>query len=135
LAGSLVGLGQIERDLNNTKAAIQHYGEAVVIYRGGANPLRLAHTIRHLADILREDGALESARPLYEESLRLYRAHAETAPLDLANAIRGFALLRGAAGEPKEAKILWQEARALYASVSVQAGVEESEIQISQLTA
>src|ERR1051325_3598995 len=63
LARSLAGLGQIERDLNNTSVAIQCYEEAVAIYRSQSVPLRLAHTIRHLADILREEGSLEEARP------------------------------------------------------------------------
>ena len=135
LASSLAGLGQIERDLKNTAAALQHYREAVEIYRQGVLPLQLAHTIRHLADILRGNGALESARPLYEEALSIYRNDPETPRLDLANAIRGFALLRGTAGEVEEAKILWQEARALYESANVPAGVQESEAQIARLTA
>ena len=134
LASSLIGLGQIERDLKNTVAALQHYREAVDIYRRGAHPLRLAHTIRHLADILREDGSIETARPLYEEALRIYREHAETPTLDLANAIRGFALLKGAAGEREFAKTLWQEARTLYESVDVRPGVQESDAQIRRLT-
>ena len=135
LASSLVGLGQIERDLRNTEVALRHYREAVEIYRRGNHPLRLAHTIRHLADILRRDEVFESARPLYEEALNIYRNDPETPALDLANTIRGFALLRGAAGEGEEAKILWQEARALYESVDVQAGVQESEAHIARLTA
>ena len=124
------------RDLKNTQAALEHYREAVEIYReNDAEPLRLAHTIRHLADILRGDGSIERARPLYEEALRIYRDRADTTPLDLANTIRGFALLRAAAGEREEAKLLWQEARQLYASINVEAGVEESERQIARLTA
>ncbi|MBZ5687915.1 MAG: tetratricopeptide repeat protein [Acidobacteriia bacterium] len=135
LAGSLVGLGQIERDLKDTRAALQHYSEAVGICRTENNPLRLAHTIRHLADILREDGALEGARPHYEEALRIYRQEPDAPPLDMANAIRGFALLREGAGESKEASDLWREARALYDAVNVKAGIEESNLQIARLTA
>jgi tetratricopeptide (TPR) repeat protein len=134
LASSLVGLGQIERDLKNAQAALQCYREAIEIYRRDARPLTLAHTIRHLADILRGEGDLASARPLYEEALSIYRNDPETRPLDLANAIRGFALLRGIAAETEDAKALWQEARALYVSLNVQAGVQESDGQISLLT-
>jgi len=135
LAGSLIGRGQIERDLKNNEAAVQHYSEAIALYRSSGHPLRLAHTVRHLADILRGMRSIESARALYEEALQVYREHVETPPLDLANAIRGFALLRGSAGERDEARILWQEARALYASLNVPAGVEESEAQLDQLMA
>src|SRR5215467_13621045 len=65
LAGSLIGLGQIERDLKNNEAAVQHYSEAIALYRSSGHPLRLAHTVRHLADILRGMRSIESARALY----------------------------------------------------------------------
>ena len=51
LAASLTGLGQIERDLNNRTTALQHYREAVDIYRKGPDRQGFAHTIRHVADI------------------------------------------------------------------------------------
>ena len=136
LASSLTGLGQIERDLDHNDAAVQHYREAVGILKGEPpDRLRFAHTIRHLADILREDGSPEEAAACYEEALKAYREHKETPPLDLANALRGFALLKGGIGENEQANSLWREARSLYESVNVQAGVEESERQIARLKA
>jgi len=133
LASSLIGLGQIERDLKNHEAALQHYREAVDIGRRGAESLWLAHIIRHLADILREEGSLEEAIPLYEEVLAIYRKHDRTPLLDLANAIRGFALLQGARGEAEKARVLWQETRGLYESLGVKPGVDESDARIAQL--
>src|ERR1700751_6138903 len=62
LASSLAGLGQIERDLKNRHTAIEHYREAVALLRNGSSPLRFAHTIRHLGDILREEGRMDEAR-------------------------------------------------------------------------
>jgi tetratricopeptide (TPR) repeat protein len=135
LAGSLAGLGQIERDLRSTDAALRCYREATEIYRSEPNRQRFAHTIRHLGDILRGDGALAEARLCYEEALSVYRADGATLALDLANTIRGFALLKGELGEREEAKSLWEEARGLYASVDVQGGVRESESQIAKLSA
>lgn len=135
LARALSGLGQIERDLQNRGVAIEHYKEAVEILRSDPDRLKFAHTIRHLGDILRGDGSLDEARPCYEEALAIYRNHKEASPLDLANTIRGFALLRGAVGEAEESKFLWQEARGLYASVNVEAGVDESDRQIARLSA
>src|ERR1039457_3318981 len=126
LARSLTALGQIERDKGQNDAALQHYEEGVTIYRAAGEPLKLAHTIRHVADILRETGRAELAEPRYDEALALYRNRPETAPLDLANAIRGLALLESDAGETEAARALWEEARELYAAVNVEAGVTES---------
>lgn len=133
LAQALTGLGQIERDLHDLDASLKHYSEAVAIYRTVDDPLVLAHTVRHVADILRNQAKLDLAAPLYDEALVVYRAHAQTSPLDLANAIRGYALLKGDLGETQAAKQLWQEAGQLYAAVGVQAGVDESERQVARL--
>lgn len=118
------GLGQIERDPGNLGAARQHYEEAVAIYPTQGDPLKLAHTVRHVADILQDQGELDLAEPCYDEALKIYRADQRTPPLDLANAIRGLAILKH--GEAEQAKLLWTEARDLYASAGVQAGAAES---------
>ena len=133
LASSLTGLGQIERDLDSNSVALQHYREAVDILKNEPNRLRFAHSIRHLADILREEGSLAEAAACYEQALKVYRENTETPPLDLANALRGFALLQTELGDKEQANSSWQEARSLYKSVNVQAGVEESERQIARL--
>ncbi|MGB7761633.1 MAG: tetratricopeptide repeat protein [Bryobacteraceae bacterium] len=133
LARSLTGLGQAERDLKNNVQALQYYGEAARIYRSLPDPLLFAHTIRHVGDILRHEGSMEQARTCYEDALAVYRDHADTPVLDLANSLRGFALLSVDAGETERAKALWQEARALYFAANVQPGVQESDAQIERL--
>ena len=135
LAQSLTGKGQIERDLGDLEGALKCYEEAVDLYRVLNRPLVLAHTIRHVGDILRNQTQLGMAAPHYEEALAIYRGLDDAPPLDLANAIRGYALLRSSVGEKAEAAKLWQEAGALYAAVGVQAGVAESEAQVARLTA
>ena len=135
-AEELIRRGYQARRQGRVSEARQCYGDAVEIYRqNNDEPLRLAHTGRHLADILRGEGAFELARPLYEEALKIYRGHKEASSLDVANAIRGFALLESAIGSKKEATALWQEARKLYESVDVQAGVQESDVQLERLAA
>jgi hypothetical protein len=47
-------------------------------------------------------------------------------PLDLANAIRGFAVLKDKAGETHEAQRLWQEAHRICLSVNATAAIVES---------
>jgi tetratricopeptide (TPR) repeat protein len=133
LAKALTALGQIERDLGNGNAALQHYEQAAAIYRQGSDPLRIAHTIRHLADILQDEGRLQQAEPLYREALALYLSNKQTPPLDLANAIRGLALLTTSSGRAAEATALWEEAHSLYAAEGVDAGVAESSRRLALL--
>jgi tetratricopeptide (TPR) repeat protein len=119
------GLGQIERDRKNIGAALKHYQLAVELYRKQDNPLALAHTIRHVADILLGEKNLDQARHHYEEALAIYRAHEETPPLDLANALRGYGLLMGRSGHTEEATMLWHETQAIYEQLGIEAGVTE----------
>ncbi len=133
LAQALTGLGQIERDLNHSDAALKHYEEAAAIYRAQKTSLRLAHTVRHLGDIHRHERRHELAAPCYEEALGIYRAHEETSQLDLANALRGCAILKEATGDAAGARAAWQEAKQLYAAVNVEAGVVESAKRIEGL--
>jgi tetratricopeptide (TPR) repeat protein len=133
LARALAALGQIERDQRRVDDALRHYQEAVALYRAEGDPLPIAHTVRHVADILREAGRHKLAEPYYQESLELYRREASTAPLDLANAIRGLALLKSDIGEAETARALWGEARNLYAAVRVDAGVTECDRRLGLL--
>jgi tetratricopeptide (TPR) repeat protein len=126
LARALASLGQIERDLNNNDDALRLYEESLEIYRTLNSPLKLAHAVRHVGDILRHMERFAAAGISYTEALSIYRAHPETPPLELANALRGFALLKEAAGEKAEAKAMWEEAGSLYAAANVETGVAES---------
>jgi tetratricopeptide (TPR) repeat protein len=134
LAGALKALGQIERDLQHNDVALKLYQEAAAIYRTAGDPLALAHTVRHVGDILLVEGRHALAEPCYQEALTIYRGNEKTAPLDLANTIRGMAMLKQETRNVDEAKALWEEARTLYAQVNVEAGVAESSRRIAQLT-
>lgn len=126
LARALMALGQIERDLCRGEAARPLYQDAVSLYRGQGNVLLLAHAIRHLGDLHADAGRLDLAEPCYEEALALYRRKPlSVPPLDLANAVRPLAILRERMGKPREAVALWREAKDLYVSVKVRAGVDE----------
>jgi tetratricopeptide (TPR) repeat protein len=134
LARALDDLGQIERDMHHNDAALLHYVEAVALYRDQGDPLKLAHAIRHVADIHRHVANHRLAENCYDETLRIYREHPESPPLDLANALRGWALLKEAVGEIEEARAGWQEAGRLYTEVHVEAGVTESNRRLKLLT-
>ena len=133
LVQALKGLGQIERDLGRGDAARPLYEEAVALCRLEDNPLQLAHTVRHLGDIHQEAGRLDLAEPCYREALTIYQGDRRTAPLDLANTLRPFALLHESLGHTKPAIELWTKARDLYAAVNVQEGVDESAEHLARL--
>jgi tetratricopeptide (TPR) repeat protein len=133
LAKALTALGQIERDLQHNDVALKNYAEAAAIYREKGDVLKLAHTIRHVGDIHRHEKRASLAEPCYREALELYRGESRTAPLDLANTLRGFAMLKDDSGEFLQAKPLWEEARDLYAAVDVKEGVAESSRRLALL--
>ena len=133
LATALVALGQIERDMHSNDAALLFYQEAIAIYRAEGQALKLAHAIRHVGDIQRHETRYEFADAAYAEALTLYRKHPEASRLDLANALRGMAILKQQTGRTQEARALWQEAGDLYAAVDVAAGVAESARRLKEL--
>src|SRR2546430_2641892 len=97
------------------------------------DPLRLAHTVRHLGDAYYYAGRASLAEPCYVEALSIYRCHEHRQPLDLANAIRSFAVLKDEVGAAEEAQCLWQEAHDLYVADNVSAGVAESAARLALL--
>jgi tetratricopeptide (TPR) repeat protein len=113
LAEALCGLAQAERDIGNPKAASHHYANAAVLYRQLGPPARLAYAIRHEADVLWEMCHPAEAEPLYLEAAGIYRQLGEKATLDLANTLRGLALVNESAAKMDASKALWQEAREL----------------------
>jgi tetratricopeptide (TPR) repeat protein len=133
LAKALNALGQVERDLHHSSTAIDCYRQAAAIYRELDAQVGLAHTIRHIADILREQKRSADAEKAYNEALEIYRSNPDAPGLDLANALRGFALLKDGNGAGEEALLLWQEASYLYAAAGVEAGVSECKMQIAFL--
>ena len=145
LAEALTSLGQVERDLGEISAALQHYQEAAELYRSlpsdAAQPLAVAHTVRHVADIMRVNGDLvPAAAGFYDEALLIYRDHPETSPLDLANTLRGYALLKASSGHSQAAIAFFEEARILYIEAAEKTGLdlqpafEEVDRQIAQLS-
>lgn len=130
----LIALAKIDRDRGWKEDARVHYGMAAQIIRGLDKPLALAHTLRHEADILREQKKVCEAEAIYNDVLALYRTNPDHRPLDLANALRGYALLKARIGDVRASIQLWQEAGAIYESLGLEAGVAESRAQITVLS-
>ena len=92
-----------------------------------------AHAIQHLGDTHCRARRLAEAEACYDEALTLYPEHASSPHVDYANAIRPMAILKEAIGQPDEARLLWQRAKALYAAIPVPAGVAECEENLNRL--
>jgi tetratricopeptide (TPR) repeat protein len=132
LAEALCGLAQAERGIGNLEAARHHYAKAVVLYRELGLRERLAYALRHEADTLRETGKVVEAEPLYLEAEEIYRQLGEQATLDLANTLRGLALVNESTVKMDASNALWREARELYSKCDVGAGVAECDEKLSR---
>jgi tetratricopeptide (TPR) repeat protein len=125
-AAELVEAGRRARREGRLEEALSSYERAAAVYRTGRDPLRLAHTVRHVGDIHRQAGRPEIAEPFHREALAIYRSHPSPPPLEVANAIRPLAILEERAGRTDEALRLWAEARELYEASGVTEGAAES---------
>ena len=132
LAQALKRQGYLERRLGTRDAARLHYEEAAAIYRREGDCLGLAHTVRHLGDIHLDAGATDLAEPCLQEALDIYRGDVGSPSLDLANAIRSLAVLKGATGDTGQAERFWREARDFYVALKVEAGVAECDARLAK---
>lgn len=132
-ARALKALGKMERDLKRPVTALHNYREAAAIYRELGDLLTWAHTVRHVADILRDQKQMQESAAAYEEALGVYRTRPDRNGLDYANALRGFALLKDAMGNHDEALLLWRGAVPLYEAAGVAPGVAECQSHIAFL--
>ena len=107
---------------------------AVAGLRQVDEPLKLAHAVRHLGDSYRRAGEVALAEPCYDEALSIYRSREDRNPLDLANAIRGYAILKSQMGDLAESEEQWIEAHNLYNYTNVMSGVAGSAARLALLT-
>ena len=84
-------------------------------------------------DLHRRAGRLDVADACYEEALALQEAHSSPRSLERANLARRVALLREKQGRPTEARTYWRDARAGYAALDIDAGVDEADTHIRRL--
>jgi tetratricopeptide (TPR) repeat protein len=126
-------LGELARNSHELRDEQEHYEQAVVLLRASDDRLKLAHTIRHLGDVHAERKNWPQAEECFAEALGIYRSHPSPGALDVANAVRSHAALKTETGQREAARALWTEARELYESEGVAAGVEECRRRAEQL--
>ena len=102
------------------------YSRAAELARSHKQPAALAYALRHLSDLARERGASAEAWEHATKAVELYRTSEDR--LGLANAIRLQAM---SAAIPEESRRCWREARELYLSLGVTAGVAECDLHLN----
>jgi tetratricopeptide (TPR) repeat protein len=85
-----------------------------------------------MADLMLHLDRLESAEKEYLQVIQIYRSVANFHEMDLANALRGYALLLEKKNKSKEAVIAWKEARGLYDKYKIAEGVQEADQHFSE---
>lgn len=120
LVNALGKLAHVEWDESRVEVAERLYREAVEIGRRGGETMKmsLAHSIRHLGDVLRAVGQLTEAEECYREALEIYRGASNPPKLDLANTVYRMALLLRETNRRTVAEPYWQEAARLYEEVT-----------------
>lgn len=101
------------------------YGDAAEQSGRVGDIANLAHALRHMADMDREDAVPGAGLRDAMAAVALYRLAPDTPPLDLANGLRPAALALDLLGRKAEARLLWLEACDLYAAAGIEAGVAE----------
>jgi hypothetical protein len=118
---------------NDLVSARNGYAKAAALARETNQPLLRAFALRHLSEIDLQADRPAEALAHGEQALALYRRHGQEASLDAANALRLMALaLEGLRRAPAAAKA-WTEARALYVTLGIEAGVEESDVHLAEV--
>jgi len=126
---------QFEYDQDEFEAALGLARQSLSHYENsGGNPNQLAHTRRHMADLMLHLDRLESAEKEYLQVIQIYRSAANFHEMDLANALRGYALLLEKKNRSKEAVIVWKEARGLYDKYKIAEGVQEADQHLEKLS-
>ncbi|MDH3650775.1 MAG: tetratricopeptide repeat protein [Saprospiraceae bacterium] len=124
---------QFESDHNNHVKALELCEQSLTFYRKGKRPGRIAHSIRHVADLQRHLGKEVDAEYNYREAINIYRDQSDTSKGDLANALRGFGYLLEKIGKVREASAVWKEVKELYQACHLQDGVVEANRRLNSL--
>lgn len=117
---------QLEYDQDNFSTALKYCQKSLEYYRKTDDSSKIAHSLRHVADLQREMGQDASSESNYREVIDIYRTISKMNAGNLANALRGFALVLEQRDKITEAISVWEETRELYKKCGIQAGVSEA---------
>ncbi len=125
--------GQFERDQGNTERALQLYREGYNHYVAANHTEKMAHSLRHVADVCRDLPDWQGAARDYRSAIQMYRDLDPTPMHSLENALRGFGMLLERVGKKEEAGRVFEEAHQLYRQVDNTLGIEEMGTKLKDL--
>lgn len=73
--------GQLIRDEGNTSKAVDQYQQALKCFQKEGDQLKVADTLRHLAEMEEELSYFDVARQYLEKCSLIYENHAETSKM------------------------------------------------------
>jgi hypothetical protein len=108
-----------------------HYAAMEATARRTGDFQSLAFALRHRSELALSGGDAAAGLALAHEAADLYRQQGIAAELGLANALRLKALAETALSNTSAAEQHWLEARVLYLSLGVEAGVVECDAHLA----
>ncbi|NNE99090.1 MAG: tetratricopeptide repeat protein [Pyrinomonadaceae bacterium] len=117
---------QFDSEHNRYPEALDLYRKSLENYKKADVSDKIAHSTRHVADVLRKLGNDAESEAAYREAIEVYRANPNSSSGDLANALAGFAEILEKRGKISEAIAAWEETKELYQQCGIQAGVEQA---------
>ena len=115
---------QVEMDHDRYEQALPFAKKAIWHYRAARDAGKIAHSIRHLADLFVELERYEEAEQNYRSAIQLY-VETEPSLLDRSNALRGFGILLVRINKNEEARKILSRAKEHYYHLGLSEGVEE----------
>lgn len=117
---------QFESDADDFDKALAFCQKALSFYKQSGDNNRIAHSTRHLADLLMEMGQEQDAEIHYKRAIDFYTSTDNNSSLDLANCLRGYALCLESLNKEIEAKQHWETVAELYGRLNLTEGVTEA---------
>ncbi len=124
---------QFNWDHDQLEQALAHCQQSLNYYHKEDDRDRIAHSTRHMADLLRQLKQYNKSEFNYRQAIDIYKSAFTVNPGNLANALRGFAILLEAQEKFEEASIAWKETKDLYTVCNIQEGVVEANQRLEAL--
>ncbi len=126
---------QLEYDRDNFDDALVLCRKSVAFYEKSGDTDKIAHATRHLADLLCAVGNYAESESKYRDAIKLYDDSTLSHRGDIANALRGFAIVLEKGNKRQEAIAIWGRVRESYRECKLQAGVDEANQRLAALQA